>query len=184
MLSGRVFGPGGPGREFAHMLLLVNAGASLAADVGFGDSFVEPIPLGGDGQGQPGHSYRVVERSEGWRLERRLPGSDWEPQYAFTTTPHALDAFRPMCDYHQTSPDSTFTRKSVCSRATPAGRVTLANGRLIVTSDGRRQERMVATTEEYRALLEAHFRIDLGEEAEKAMKPALGTASGAPGDDG
>ena len=70
-----------------------------------------------------------------------------------------------MCHYQQTSPDSSFTKKSVCSLATRDGRITLSNGRLIVTAEGRREERNVASVEEYRTLLRAHFGFDIGEEA-------------------
>ena len=32
-------------------------------------------------------------------------------QYSFTPVPRHLDEFAPMCHYHQTSPESPFTRK-------------------------------------------------------------------------
>jgi N-hydroxyarylamine O-acetyltransferase len=68
-----------------------------------------------------------------------------------------------MCLYQQTSPESTFTRKAVCSRPAPEGRITLANGRLITTVGEKRQEREVPDEQEYRALLWTHFGVDLGE---------------------
>lgn len=52
----------------------------------------------------------------------------------------SLSAFAGGCHYHQTSPRSTFTQKTVVSRATEAGRVTLAGRRLIVTANGKRNE--------------------------------------------
>jgi N-hydroxyarylamine O-acetyltransferase len=164
MLSARVFDRGAPGPEFDHMLLLVSGSQPWIADVGFGDSFVEPIPLGRAEQAQRGRSYRLVEQGEDWVLQQQAPGSDWEPQYAFSLLPRTLEDFHSMCHYQQTSPASHFTRKSVCSLATPGGRVTLSSGRLIVTREGHREERTVAGAAEYLALLREHFGIDLGHE--------------------
>jgi N-hydroxyarylamine O-acetyltransferase len=75
--------------------------------------------------------------------------------------PRRLADFAPMCEYHQTSPRSIFTRKSVCTVATADGRVTLANDRLITTAAGHREERPVTGAEDYRDLLAQHFGISL-----------------------
>jgi N-hydroxyarylamine O-acetyltransferase len=65
-----------------------------------------------------------------------------------------------MCRYHQTSPDSHFTRARICSRATPEGRVTLSEMRFITTTEeGGRQERALSSQEEYAAILREHFGI-------------------------
>ena len=79
-----------------------------------------------------------------------------------------------MCRHQQTSPNSVFTRKSVCSLATPDGRITLSNGRLIVTSGDQRQEGGIEGAEEYRALLRTRFGIELGSDADisRLMDPA------------
>src|SRR5439155_2857102 len=45
ILSARVFRAGQPGPDFEHVLLLVDAEERLIADVGFGDSFLEPLSL-------------------------------------------------------------------------------------------------------------------------------------------
>ncbi len=66
-----------------------------------------------------------------------------------------------MCQYHQSSPQSSFTQRRVCTRATPEGRITLSDMRLIVTTNGARQERLLADEAEYRSILRDHFGIDL-----------------------
>jgi N-hydroxyarylamine O-acetyltransferase len=68
-----------------------------------------------------------------------------------------------MCRYHQTSPLSHFTRGRICSKATPDGRVTLSEMRLIITRNGERQERALANEEEYEAILRERFGITLNE---------------------
>jgi N-hydroxyarylamine O-acetyltransferase len=145
------------------MVLRVDLDQPWIADVGFGDSFIEPLRLvAGE---QHDDSYRLIESASDWILQRKAPETDWTSQYAFSLTPRRFDEFGPMCDYQQTSPDSIFTRKSVCSIATPDGRITLSNGRLIVTDAGRREERVVESAAKYRALLATHFDMTLPIEA-------------------
>jgi N-hydroxyarylamine O-acetyltransferase len=166
MLSARVFHGGQPGPEFDHLVLLIKMEERLIADVGFGDLFLEPLRLdAGQEEIQQDSLYRLTGSEFEKVLHRRQPDSDWEPQYVFSLTPRRLADFRVMCKHQQTSPQSFFRRKAVCSLATPDGRITLSNGRLIVTASGRREEREVASEDEYRALLETHFGIDLGERA-------------------
>ena len=162
-LSARVCGDEGPGPEFDHMLLLVDLGEPWIADVGFGDSFLEPLPLDSSPRQQSDGHYRLRRDGDAWTLDQRRGGSDWAPQYVFTLDEHSLGDFHPMCQFQQTSPASPFTRKSVCSRATPEGRVTLSNGRFIVTANGQREERAVRDIGDYRALLRAHFGFNLDE---------------------
>jgi N-hydroxyarylamine O-acetyltransferase len=166
-LSGRVFNDGVAGPEFDHMLLLLEEGERIIADVGFGDSFLEPVFLGAREQIQYGFSYRMVDQSDDWVLQRRTPGADWISQYAFSLKPRQTDDFNSMCLYHQTSADSIFTRKSVCSLATRDGRISLANDRFVVTDGRHRQEEVISSLEEYRALLRERFGIDLGDEGDK-----------------
>ena len=77
-----------------------------------------------------------------------------EPQCRFDLTPRSLPDFAATCRYHQTSPRSHFTRNTVCSLATPDGRVTVRGRTLIVTSDSRRDERTLTDRE----LLDAYRR--------------------------
>jgi N-hydroxyarylamine O-acetyltransferase len=66
-----------------------------------------------------------------------------------------------MCHYHQTSPESPFTRKRLCSLARPDGRVTLADMKLIVTRNGTREERVLRSSDEWNNLLREHFGVVL-----------------------
>jgi N-hydroxyarylamine O-acetyltransferase len=66
-----------------------------------------------------------------------------------------------MCRYHQTSPASSFTQRTVVTIATADGRLTLAGRRFIVTAGGRRNERAVADPGEYGRLLADPFGIHL-----------------------
>jgi len=154
---------GGFGPEFDHMALLVTLEERWLADVGFGDSFVEPLLVDERaGQTQVAGAFRL-EDEEGGRLVllRSDTGGAWEPQYRFGLEPHTFADYAEMCRFHQTSPESHFTRARVCSRLTPEGRVTLSGSRLITTRAGERVERELADEAECDAALLEHFRISL-----------------------
>lgn len=151
---------GGFGPEFDHMALMVTSEGRWLADVGFGDSFLEPLRLDERGeQIQGARSYRLDEDGGRLLLRRRDRGGPWEPQYRFSLQPHGYSDYAGMCLYHQTSPQSHFTSGRVCSRATPAGRVTLRDMRLIQTAGGVRDERVLESQEEYARSLREHFGV-------------------------
>jgi len=159
MLEARVFGEEGePGPHFDHMLLRV--GGDQIADVGFGDSFTEPMQFGYGEQKQQTGLFKLVENGERWEL-RRNNGDGWKPQYDFSLVSRDLDEYEPMCRHQQTSPDSIFTKKKVCSLATPNGRITYANGRLIETDGASKSERMIGNKAELEGVLEENFGVVL-----------------------
>jgi N-hydroxyarylamine O-acetyltransferase len=152
---------GSAGPEFDHLALRVDLDQPWLVDVGFGDSFLDPLRLTPDElQPQNGQTYRLVDRNQSLHLER-LENDAWKPQYNFTLQPRALHDFAPMCHYHQTSPDSPFTCKKLCTMATPDGRVTLSEQRLIFTRNGNKEERLLTTGEQWRSALKQYFQISL-----------------------
>ena len=163
MLSARVARENGDeGPEFDHLTLRVDLDEPWLADVGFGESFMEPMRLRpGLVHEERGRSFRIVEADDVLRLEMLEAGNPWRPQYSFTLTPRRLEEFAGMCHYHQTSPESRFTRKRICTRATEDGRVTLADLKLIITRDGTREEKTLGSEEERRAVLRQYFGIVL-----------------------
>jgi len=165
---------GGFGPEFDHMALLVRLEERRLADVGFGDSFVEPLLLDERAeQAQGSRAFRVEEDGGRLVLSMKDAGGGWEPQYRFGLEPHAYADYAEMCRFHQTSPESHFTRGRVCSRLTAEGRVTLTGSRLIKTGGGERTERELADEAERDAALLEHFGISMrgrGAENESLLK--------------
>ncbi len=161
LLSARVARQDGSfGPEFDHLTLGVDLGRPWLADVGFGDSFVEPLRLlPGIAQKDGSQIYRITEAANVLRLEKWDSGEIWKQQYRFTLRPHRIGEFTDMCNYHQTSPDSSFTRKRLCTRATPEGRITLSDMKLVITRNGQKEERILASDEAWRAALHEHFDI-------------------------
>jgi N-hydroxyarylamine O-acetyltransferase len=156
---------GGFNPPFDHLTLCVHGleGADWLADVGFGDSFWQPLRLARDVEQHDadGRRYRLraADGADYWLLEQEADDGHWEPQYRFTLSPHALADFSDRCHYHQTSPDSSFTRKRVCSLAVPDGRITLSELTLIETHAGARGERVLPSEDAYRAALAARFGV-------------------------
>jgi N-hydroxyarylamine O-acetyltransferase len=162
MLSAQVAGSEGTfGPEFAHMTLMVTLAQRWLVDVGFGDSFLEPLRLDEENtQPQDNNAYRIVREDECLVLKRQSNEGIWKSQYRFTLEPHEYSDYADMCRYHQTSPESHFTRARICSRATPVGRISLSDLRFITTTtSGKRQEQILTNQREYATILRDHFGI-------------------------
>ncbi len=132
------------------------------ADVGFGDSFRVPLRLD-DTQEQPQDSraYRIDHDDSHLIVMQREWDGVWKPQYRFTTQAYQFADFEERCRFQQTSPDSSFIGRRICTRAMPEGRITLSDLRLITTVNGHKQERTLKDEGEYEAALREHFGISL-----------------------
>ena len=166
-LNARVYNREGElGIDFDHLALLVGIPGQTEhwlADVGFGDSFNEPLCLDGtEIQEQGLRAYRIEQVNDGFAIWQRNYDGSWERHYFFDLQPHKFPKeYQAACTYHQTSPLSSFTRGNIISRATPDGRVSLEDGWLILTKNGLRTERAVNHKREYDALLKQYFEITL-----------------------
>jgi N-hydroxyarylamine O-acetyltransferase len=155
---------GGFDPPFDHMTLMVRLEERWLADVGFGDSFREPLLLDvREEQRQGDDAYRLVDEDDEHLILERYEEDSWKPQYRFTLQPYGLSDFAEMCHYHQTSPESPFTQRRTCSLATPEGRITVTGMRLITTTRGERHEHELAGPTEYVAALQEHFGVTLDE---------------------
>ncbi len=162
MLSAEVANAEGEfGPNFDHMSLMVSLEQRWLVDVGFGDSFREPLLLDKRGeQVQGSRAHRILSDGTHLILMQRDEGDEWKAQYRFTLQTYTYADYAEMCRYHQTSPQSHFTRARICSRATEEGRITLSEMRFITTSKaGGRQERTLTSEEEYAAILREQFGI-------------------------
>ena len=162
MLSAGVFNPEGEvGPDFDHMTLMVSLDERWLADVGFGDSFREPLLLDSrDEQVQGDRSYLIEDDKDHLVLKQREGDGEWKDQYRFTLQPRNYPDYAEMCRFHQTSPESHFTRARICSRATPEGRISLSDMRFITTVGLDRHERELSTEQEYAKVLRESFGIE------------------------
>jgi N-hydroxyarylamine O-acetyltransferase len=183
-LSARVARPNGEwGPEFDHLALRVTgpgAGTYLA-DVGFGDGFLDPLRWPETGpQFQAGRAYRLAETSEGRVYGFRREDGEWVNRYNLSTEPRRLADFSEMCRYHQTSPESGFTRSAVISLAQPGGRITLTGQQLIVTRQGQRIEQPIPDRAAYFEALAQHFGVILPPALRQRLESALGPVARPP----
>ncbi len=148
------------GPNFDHMTLMVTLRQRWLVDVGFGDSFSEPLLLDETNEQVQGNDSFRIERGTGHLiLFRRKENEDWAAQYRFDLQPHEFFDYEEMCRYHQTSPDSHFTKSRICSRATLNGRITLSDLRLIATAGEERTETTLSGLQEYEQVLADEFGI-------------------------
>src|SRR5512143_2252437 len=122
-LNARVFDrDGNLGIDFDHLALLVQIPGKPGhwlADVGFGDSFMEPLNFDKRGEQVQGlRAYRLEQLPDGFVVWQRNYDGSWERHYFFDLQPHEFpEEYKTACIYHQTSPESSFTRGSIISRA-------------------------------------------------------------------
>lgn len=131
----RQFGP-----PFDHLALLVDLPeGEFLVDVGFGDNNRSPMRLPEDSLSDVSGRYTLSRSSQGlWLLARqdRL-------LYELTLEPRELAEFDGMYRFHQSSPESIFSKGLICTRATPTGRITLSDTTLTITEGSRRAESVV-----------------------------------------
>jgi len=167
LLSGRApRKDGSPGPDFDHLALRVDLDQPWLVDVGFGECFLEPLLLRpGIEQKQGQATFRIGEGGGSLSVERQQSNDSWKTEYLFTLTPRHLEEFADMCHYHQTSPESHFTQKRLCTRATSTGRVTLSDMKLIFTENGTRREGMLASEDEWQQALKQYFGVNIRDQA-------------------
>jgi N-hydroxyarylamine O-acetyltransferase len=139
LLGARVVGER-VGRDLGHLMLRVDLDQPWLADVGFGESPLEPVPL-------TDAPHQVVE-SDGMRRE-------------FALVPRRIDEFEEMCEYSQTSPDMMFTQRRLCTLATVTGRITLSDMRLIERDGDVVSERELSDEAEWHSVLRERFGVVL-----------------------
>lgn len=147
---------------FDHMTLLVTLEDRWLADVGFGDSFREPLLLDErepQAQGN-GEAFRIEEADNYLVMLRRSANGEWQPQYRFNLESYGYPDYQEMCLFHQTSPQSHFTQKRICSLATVEGRISLSDLQLITTRDGARETAEIAE-DQYAKVLREKFGVSL-----------------------
>jgi N-hydroxyarylamine O-acetyltransferase len=154
-----------PGRT--HTLNLVELdGEQLIVDVGFGGSFVPPLPLldGAEAATADGARHRLVADPEhGWMLERD-GGEGWARQYSFT-----LDRVWPIDlemanHFTATRPGTRFTTLRIASMPTADGYVSLVDRLLTMSRMGQSEPREIADAADHRRVLAETFGLALSEE--------------------
>jgi N-hydroxyarylamine O-acetyltransferase len=161
MVAARVYGAGSLGPPFDHLALLVRLADGTGpwlADVGFGSHTVYPLLFGSrQEQRDPAGPFRLADADDG--DVDVVKGA--EPQYRVEPRGRSLADFGPTCWWQQTSPESHFTRGTICSRLTEDGRISISGRTLIQTTGGTRAERELPGDSALLAAYREHFGIVL-----------------------
>lgn len=149
------------GAEYDHLAIIAQIGNDeYLVDVGFGSFTAEPLKfiLGVEQQDASGlflirkfddEYFEVVEKD----------GDVWQSEYIFSPLKRDLTEFAGMCQYHQTSSESHFTRGKICSLMTLTGRKTLTDRKFIETKNGQKKEISVESAQQFNQILADEFQI-------------------------
>lgn len=162
IISARVTkGNGEFGPEKDHLAILTKIGdEEYLVDVGFGSFVAEPLKFVLDvEQKDATGTYLIKKHDENYFQIIKKDRENWLDEYLFTTIKRDLSAFAEMCNFHQTSPESHFTRNKICSLMTAVGRKTLTGNKFIETKNGERSESPVNSEDEFNQILEREFHI-------------------------
>lgn len=163
IVSARVSnGKGGFGEEYDHLAILTKIeDEGHLTDVGFGDFTAKPLKFVLNiEQTDENGIYRITKFDEEYFLVEKKDGDEWKHEYIFKDQPRELSEFEEMCKFHQTSPESHFTRGKVCSLMTETGRKTLTDKKFIETKNGEKTEHDVNSDTEFTELLKKEFAIE------------------------
>ncbi|MEN7548315.1 arylamine N-acetyltransferase [Rapidithrix thailandica] len=152
---------GGFGREDDHAAILtILDGNIYLTDVGFGDSFLKPILLetGTVTEGK----YTITEYDDNYLAysSKNETTKQFETQFIFTLQERPLSYFTEGCEFHQTSPDSHFTKGRVITLAREDGRVTLSESKLKISQQGKVTEFPIHSEKTFSTYLKEYFHLN------------------------
>ncbi|MBL7007068.1 MAG: arylamine N-acetyltransferase [Spirochaetia bacterium] len=166
MVSARVLNPDGEfGPEYDHMAIIVSLDEDWLVDVGFGNHFLEPVPILSDQHYADDEGYFKVERHgpDMLALMRSSDGVSYTCDYIFTIRRSNIEDFTAMCEYHQTSPDAPNTQNLFCTMAIPGGRKTLSGSSFFIRNGEGISKILLTDKDGIQTVLQEHFGITVGE---------------------
>jgi len=146
-----------------HMVLHVDLGRPIIADVGLGDGPLHPFPLEERAWTENGFAYRL-ERADGewWRFHNHEHALG--PRFDFREAPWQLTDYQDQCTRLQDGPGSVFTLLAMTFRRDEKQIRALRELTYLEITGPTKVERRVETFEEYASLLEPLIDFDLGED--------------------
>ena len=149
--------------EFDHLAIIVTLDdTEWLVDVGFGEFTFGPLKLHYDAAHEDERgTYRIIEASGAFPciVQRQAPKGSWKPEYRFNPKAQNIANFEKRCHFHQTSDESHFRQKKICSLPTESGRYTLTDRNLKITDGEMTREQPVNSESEFEQLLRTYFGI-------------------------
>lgn len=153
-----VYGP-----DFDHLSIIVKLNqVEYLTDVGFGDFASEPLKISiNEIQNDPNGDYKIEKLENDWLRVSKLKSMLWKADYIFELQQRHFHEFSEMCQFHQSSPDSHFTKKRICSKLTPTGRTSIVGSKLRIKDQNGLQLIPIKTNKEFHDVLLKYFSIVL-----------------------
>ena len=154
--NGKDFSP-----EYDHLAILTETGGEeYLSDVGFGDFATQPLKFVLDEEQTDATGiFKIIKHDKEYFEVVKKDGDKWKSEYIFKDLARDLSEFAGMCEFHQTSPESHFTRGKLCSIMTENGRKTLTDKKFIETKDGKKRETEIHSEAEFDEILRRKFFI-------------------------
>jgi len=163
LVSCRVFDDKGEeSDEYEHMAIIVEFGEeSYLTDVGFGDLFLEPKKIDTQELLVDYNKYFRFGQNKNneYILKSSSDATQFKNEYVFSMKTRQFIEFMPRCAWQQTSEESHFTKKRICSIATKEGRITLTDDKLIETIRGVKKETALLNSDDFNSKLMELFGI-------------------------
>lgn len=149
--------------EFDHLAIVVKLDdQKYLVDVGFGEFAFSPLLIeDGIVQNDERGKYKIDLYDKNYYQVSSLINESWVPIYLFSLVSRKISDFENMCVFHQSSPESHFTQKRICTLPTMTGRKTLSGNTLKIKASGKTIEKEIETEEEISNILLNHFSIKI-----------------------
>lgn len=145
----------------SHLCLKVRAdGADWLADVGFGSSQIEPLPLT-EHAWQAAPMAGQVRRTDDGLWQFAIEAGPMPLSYDFADCPADEAQLAELCAWQASDPESIFVQNLVVQRRTPDGHLMLRGKVLTETGRGGQQVRELESGAELVELLHDMFRLDV-----------------------
>jgi len=131
-ISAQVYGSSGKfGKPYDHTAIIAKVNKTeYLLDVGFGKFTFEPLKFELDKVQTDGYSFfKITKLNHRFHIVMiQEENGNWKYGYKFTKKHRAVKEYIPMCNWLQTSPESSFTqRKRITIPTKNGGRITLAD---------------------------------------------------------
>ncbi len=164
IISAKTFDSEGQlGPSFDHMCIVVALENQLwLADVGFGDLFLQPIVIQSDSiQSDSRNYFKIIPAEEEWLLLMSIDNIHFKKKYIFNLKEQSPENFKLACYDKQHQPDSHFVKNKICTKATPEGRITIFNDKLIITKNGKKSELFISDEKHLLKIIKEEFGIQM-----------------------
>lgn len=147
--------------KFDHMAIIVNLDdKKYLVDVGFGEFTFEPLQIIlGPRQKDARGDFCISEYQDGYLQVNKFDNNKKTPQYIFKPIERELSDFEGMCQYHQSSPDSHFTKNRLITLPNENGRITISGNTLKLKENDKTTKIILSSNTEFKNALWTHFQI-------------------------